>query len=130
MLFDWFLHMIYWRIEAWISYKTKIFHVVMGLYSNGSQSISKCIKNITDTQGCVSWANFCSYINWSLNRCRATLTKLTLYLPDQICNSPFCQSYNSHSVSSENLVLDQLIISKLIFFFILSTYLVDIVLIL
>ena len=37
------------------------------------------------------------------------------------------QSYN---VSSENLVLNQLIIPKLIFFFILITYLVDIVLIL
>ena len=33
-------------------------------------------------------------------------------------------------ISSENLVLDQLIIPKLIFFFILITYLVDIVLIL
>ena len=32
-------------------------------------------------------------------------------------------------VGSENLVLDQLIIPKLIFFFILITYLVDIVLI-
>ena len=34
-----------------------------------------------------------------------------------------------YNVSSENLVLDQLIILKLIFFFILITYLVDIVLI-
>ena len=54
---------------------------------------------------------------------------LTLELPDQICNSPYCQPYNSY-VSSENLVLDQLIIPKLIFFLILITYLVDIVLIL
>ena len=51
-------------------------------------------------------------------------------LPDQICNSPYCQPYNSCNVGSENLVLDQLIIPKLIFFFILITYLVDIVLIL
>ena len=58
------------------------------------------------------------------------LTPLTLYLPDQICHSPHCQPYNSYNVSSENLVLDQLIIPKLIFFFILITYLVDIVLIL
>ena len=57
-------------------------------------------------------------------------TNLTLKLPDQICNSPYCQPYNSCDVSSENLVLDQLIIPKLIFFFILITYLVDIVLIL
>ena len=39
-------------------------------------------------------------------------------------------SYNSYNVSLENLVLDQLIIHKLIFFCILITYLVDIVLIL
>ena len=58
------------------------------------------------------------------------LVLLTLYLPDQICNSPYCQQYNSYNVKSENLVLDQLIITKLIFFFILITYLVDIVLIL
>ena len=45
-------------------------------------------------------------------------------------NSPYCQPYISYNVSSENLVLDQLIIPKLIFFFILITYLVDIVLIL
>ena len=50
--------------------------------------------------------------------------------PDQIRNSPYCQSYNSYNVNSENLVLDQLIIPKLIFFFILITYLVDIALIL
>ena len=55
---------------------------------------------------------------------------LTLYLPDQICNSSYCQPYNSYNVSSENSVLDQLIIPKLIFFFFLITYLVDIVLIL
>ena len=47
--------------------------------------------------------------------------------PDQNCNSPYCQPYNSFKVSLENLVLDQLIIPKLIFFFILITYLVDIV---
>ena len=54
---------------------------------------------------------------------------LTLSLLDQICNFLYCQHYNSYDVSSENLVLDQLIIPKLIFFFILITYLVDIVLI-
>ena len=57
-------------------------------------------------------------------------SSLTLKPPDQICNSPYCRPYNSYNVSSENLVLDQLIIPKLIFFFILNTYLVDIVLIL
>ena len=58
------------------------------------------------------------------------VSMLTLSLPDQICNSLYCQPYNSYDVSSENLVLDQLIIPKLIFFFILIIYLVDIVLIL
>ena len=49
---------------------------------------------------------------------------------DQICNSPYCKTYNSYNVSSRNFVLDQLIICRLIFFSILSTHLVDIVLIL
>ena len=46
---------------------------------------------------------------------------------DPIFNSPYCQPYNSCNVSS---VLDQPIIPKSIFFIILITYLVDIVLIL
>ena len=47
---------------------------------------------------------------------------------DPIFNSPYCQPYNSFNVSS---VLDQpIIIPKSIFFIILITYLVDIVLIL
>ena len=57
-------------------------------------------------------------------------SSLTLLLPDQIRNSPYCQPYNSYNVSSENLVLDQLIIPKLIVSFTLITCLVDIVLIL
>ena len=57
-------------------------------------------------------------------------TTLTLQLPDQICNSPYCQPQNSYNVSSDNLVLDQLILPELIIFSILITYLVDIVLIL
>ena len=52
---------------------------------------------------------------------------LTLELPDQICNSSYCQPYNSYNVSSESLVLDQLIILKFIFVFIHITYLVYIV---
>ena len=54
---------------------------------------------------------------------------LTFELPDQICNSPCRQPYNSY-VSLENLVLDQVVIPKLILFFILIIYLVDNVLIL
>ena len=57
-------------------------------------------------------------------------SSLTLKPPDQICNSPYCRLNNSYNVSLENLVLAQLIIPKLIFFLILNTYLVDIVLIL
>ena len=56
--------------------------------------------------------------------------KLTLWLPDQIFNSPCCQPYNSYDGSPEKLVLDQPIIPKRILFFILITYLVDIVLLL
>ena len=59
-----------------------------------------------------------------------TSTPLTLELLDQTSNSPYYQPYNSYNVSSKNLVLNQLIIPKLIFFFILITYLFDIVLIL
>ena len=55
---------------------------------------------------------------------------LTLQLPDQICNSPYCQPYNSYKVSLENFVFDQIIIHKLILFSILITYLVAFVLIL
>ena len=56
---------------------------------------------------------------------------LTLWLPDQICNSPYIQPYSLYNGSHKSLVLDQLIIPKLIFFsFILITYLVDIVLML
>ena len=46
------------------------------------------------------------------------LKGLTLSFPDQICNSPYYQLYNSYNASSENLVLDQIIIPKLIFLFI------------
>ena len=63
--------------------------------------------------------------NWAIKAAlgdhKQELYILTLYLPDWICNSPYCQSYNFCSVSSENLVLDQVIIPKLIFFFILIT---------
>ena len=55
---------------------------------------------------------------------------LTLELPDQICNSLYCQPYSSYDVNPENLVLDQLIIPKLIYFFIHISYLLDSVLIL
>ena len=43
-----------------------------------------------------------------------------------MCNSPYCQPYNSYNISSQNFVLDQLIIPKLILFFIHITNLVDI----
>ena len=59
-----------------------------------------------------------------------TLMQLTEEVNHFLCNSPYCQRFNSYKASSENLVLDQLIIPKVIFFFILVTYLVDILLIL
>ena len=49
--------------------------------------------------------------------------------PKSNYNSCYCQPYNSY-VSSDNLALDQLLIPKFIFFFMVVTYLVDIVLIL
>ena len=45
-------------------------------------------------------------------------------------NSPYCLSYNYYDVRSENLILDQLVIPWLLFFFILITFMLDIVLIL
>ena len=47
-----------------------------------------------------------------------------------IGNSPYCRPYNSCDVSLENLELDKLIVPLLIFFFILMTGLLVIVLIL
>ena len=64
---------------------------------------------------------------WKRNRIESLMK---WFNPDKICNSSYCQPYNSYSVSSENLVLDQLIIPKLVFVFILVSYLVDILLIL
>ena len=49
---------------------------------------------------------------------------------DLISSSLYCLPYSYCDVRSENLVLDQLIIPLMIFFFILITYLLDIVLIL
>ena len=46
-----------------------------------------------------------------------------------ICNSPYCLPYNSHGVSSQNMVLDQLITPLLILISILTTCVFDIVLI-
>ena len=40
------------------------------------------------------------------------ITKGLILTPDQICHSPYGQPYNSHNVSSDNLVLNQLIIHK------------------
>ena len=49
-------------------------------------------------------------------------------LQDLMSSSPYCLPYSSFNVSFENLVLDQSIIPQLLFFFILITCLVDIVL--
>ena len=49
-------------------------------------------------------------------------------LQDLMSSSLYCLPYSSFNVSFENLVLDQSIIPQLIFFFILITCLVDIVL--
>ena len=56
-------------------------------------------------------------------------TEVPSLFPNQICHSLYSQLYNSNNDSLEMSVLDRLIIPKLIFFFILITYLVDILLI-
>ena len=52
-------------------YKTKRFHVAMHLFSNRSQRMSKCGKNISDTLGCASCATFLFYnfVKLLVNRC-------------------------------------------------------------
>ena len=55
---------------------------------------------------------------------------LTLSFRDLICNSPYCLPCSSYDISWEDLVLHQLIISFLIFFLVVITCLLDIVLIL
>ena len=55
---------------------------------------------------------------------------LTLSFRDLICNSPYCLPCSSYDISWEDLVLHQLIISCLIFFLVVITCLLDIVLIL
>ena len=43
---------------ALLSFKTNRFHVPVGMYSNTSQMMSKCGKNISDTLGCAVSATF------------------------------------------------------------------------
>ena len=71
-----------------------------------------------------------THLTWKKKYIAVKMFQLTLKLPCQICNSPYSQPYNYYNISSENLVLDQLIIPKFIFFFILITCLVNVVLIL
>ena len=47
-----------------------------------------------------------------------------------LSRSPYCLPYNSYDVSLENLIQEQLIIPLMIFFFILVTWLLDILLLL
>ena len=61
----------------------------------------------------------CSRITWQ-SRFSSTFQSLSIAwyasLPDQVCNSPYCQSYSFYNVGSKNLGFNQLIIPKLIFF--------------
>ena len=67
-------------------------------------------------------------INYSRTSPQRTFSLTPCPHPSQlVLNSPYCLSY-SCDVISENLVLDQLIISELMFFCVLITCLLDIVL--
>ena len=59
-----------------------------------------------------------------------TSLNLTFSHLDLITNSSFCLLYNSYDISLENKALDQLIIPLQILFYILITFLLDIVLVL
>ena len=97
-----------------------------------SENQSKCMNNsayhIILFHAAIELVKSLCY-EYMQSRSKAPCTLILLF-PDQICNSPYCQPYNSYDVSSENLVLDRQIIPKLKYFFILITYLVDIILIL
>ena len=97
-----------------------------------SENQSKCMNNsayhIILFHAAIELVKSLCY-EYMQSRSKAPCTLILLF-PYPICNSPYCQPYNSYDVSSENLVLDQLIIPKLKYFFILITYLVDIILIL
>ena len=97
---DWFSLMIYWRTDVQMMsslkiflnsllYKTNRFQVSMHLFSNRSQRMSKCGKNISDTLGCASCATFLFLLHFDiicdlfLNRRMATwnlFVKLSLKL--------------------------------------------------
>ena len=47
-----------------LSYKTKRFRVVMGLYNNSSQKTSNCCKNINDTLS-FTWCNL--FVNYTIH---------------------------------------------------------------
>ena len=72
-----------------------------------------------------------SFAGGILGTAMAVSTAVNLFTPlDLMSNSPYCLPYNSYDISSENLELDQLIILQLTFFFILTTCLLNFVLIL
>ena len=107
-----------WFLQVWTSSKINqknLLNVTLGyrLLEN-----CECVQIVS----IISILHVCS----SMRVQNESFSSLT---PRPNCNSPYCQPYNSYVLSSENLVLDQLIIPKFIFFFILITYLVDIVLI-
>ena len=63
-------------------YKTNRFQVAMHLFSNRSQRMSKCGKNISDTFGCALCAIICDLL---LNRYMATWNLFVKYLYNIIC---------------------------------------------
>ena len=105
----WFVHQVYFGFES----------LYGGQFTLSSQLIILDYPVILPHQ-CSSTVSLKTY----------PFIHLTLKLPDQICNSLYCQPYSSYNVNSENLVLDQLIIPQLIYFFIHITNLLDSVLIL
>ena len=92
--------------------------------SDEDLSVSKTLWTILRVERFPSLTVRAEFLRYCLLLCQQFLSQ-PFHCQD---NSPYCLSYNSCDVSSESLVLHLLIILKLIFFFILVTCLLDIVL--
>ena len=112
-----FIVLIDWNVVVFHAVKCTIIIMILLLLTCKEDSTAQEKNNLT-------------VLNINFDVMISILSFLTLYLPDQIFNSPYCLPWSSCDVSLENLVVDQPIIPQLRFYLILITCLLDIVLIL
>ena len=108
---NYFAEISKWAVPSWTLYTlTSVCKFTLcSLYI----SYSTYKENLSNNQGLFEYA-IISYIVKTL-MFDSWVVPLGEIGWNQICNSPYSQSYNSYNVSSENLVVDQLIILKFIF---------------